>query len=202
VEHVRRRAALAPGVDRVLVATDDERIADAVRAFGGEVVTTGGAPSGTHRCRLAIEALGGAPDVVVNVQGDQPLVDPAHIAAVAAAVGAAPIATAAAPLAGDPHDPHLVKVVFDSADRALYFSRAAIPHRGPWWHHAGIYAFTPAALRAATDAPRSPLCLSEDLEQLAWLEAGLPIRVVRVDRVPPGVDTPAQLDAAIQLLVP
>ncbi len=199
VEHVRRRALLVRGVERVLVATDDERIAEVVRAFGGEAVLTGTALSGTHRCRLALDALGDWPDVVVNVQGDQPLLEPAHVeAAVAALTG--PIATVCAPLAGDPGDPHRVKVVCDPDGRALYFSRAPIPYGGPWLQHGGIYAFTADGLRAATGAVRSPLCLAEDLEQVAWLEAGLAIAVARVDGIPRGVDTPDQLAEARRLI--
>ncbi len=182
-------------MDRVVVATDDARIARVVREGGGEALLTGPAPSGTHRCRLAVDAEACPAEVIVNVQGDQPLLDPRHVERVLAALGDGPIATAAAPLLADPGDPQRVKVVIDAAGRALYFSRSAIPHRGPWLQHAGIYAFTRAGLRAATDAPRSPLCVSEDLEQLAWLEAGIRIRVAQVEAIPPSVDTPEQLAA-------
>jgi CMP-2-keto-3-deoxyoctulosonic acid synthetase len=107
IEHVRRRVLAAGLVDRVLVATDDVRICDVVRDFGGDVVLTGDAPNGTCRVRAALEEQG-LPARILNVQGDMPLLDPAHVEAVAELLFAgAPIATLAVPLEGDPTDPHL-----------------------------------------------------------------------------------------------
>jgi 3-deoxy-manno-octulosonate cytidylyltransferase (CMP-KDO synthetase) len=201
IEHVRRRSLRASCAARVVVATDDERIASVVRSFGGEVVLTPDVPSGTHRCAAALEVLGGEPPILVNVQGDQPLVEPAMIDLVAACVAeGAQIGTLVAPFPGDTADPHKVKAVLGAGDRALWFSRAAIPHRGPWWLHVGIYGFTPVSLRAAIAAPRGPSCISEDLEQLAWLESGLEMRVARVASAPAGVDTPEHLLAIASLL--
>lgn len=191
IVRVWERARLA--VDRVVVATDDEAIAAAVRDAGGEVVMTGDCVNGTARCAAAkVDA-----DVIVNVQGDEPFVDPAHIRAVAEAITThRPIATVAAPLRGDAQDPARVKVVFDPGGRALYFSRAPIPSGGPWWLHVGLYAFSRDVLERVVHLPPSPLEQAERLEQLRWLEAGYPIHVVQVDGAEGGIDTPADLDRA------
>jgi 3-deoxy-D-manno-octulosonate cytidylyltransferase len=199
VEHVRRRVVESGAVGRVIVATDDERIARAVEEHGGEAVLTGEHPNGTHR----VAAVAGETDaeLVVNVQGDMPLLDPAHVRALVGELerGAA-IATLATPLEGDPHDRHVVKVVVGRDGRALYFSRSAIPSGGPWSRHLGLYGFDRGALRRAIAAPASRLERSEDLEQLRWMDAGLPITVATVDRAAPGVDTPEQLETVRHLL--
>ena len=195
VVRVWERVMRTPGVDRVMVATDDDRIAAAVLAVGGEVARTGVCASGTDRVAAAVAALDIAADVVVNVQGDEPLVDHEAIAAVVAGVDDRhPIATGAAPLDGNPADPARVKVVCDHEGSALYFSRQPIPTGGPWRLHVGLYAFTPAALRAVAALPPSGLERSESLEQLRWLEAGWRVRVVPVPAPFPSVDTPADLE--------
>ncbi|MDP2315951.1 MAG: 3-deoxy-manno-octulosonate cytidylyltransferase [Pseudomonadota bacterium] len=195
VVRVWERVRRSEGIDRVLVATDDVRIADAVRAHGGEAVMTGVCVSGTDRVAECARNRGAR--VVVNVQGDEPFVDPTDITRVAAAVSdGAPIATAAAPLTDGVEDPARVKVVCDAAGRALYFSRAAIPHGGPWRLHVGLYAFTGSALEAVAALPPSPLERAERLEQLRWLEAGYRIRVVSVPEGPLSVDTPDDLARA------
>lgn len=196
VVRVWERVCLAPGVDRVAVATDDDRIATAVRDAGGEVIRTGPCPSGSERVAVATRGLRGV-EVVVNVQGDEPLIDPETVAAVARAAREGrpgTVTTAAAPLEGDPADPARVKVVTDRAGWALCFSRLPIPLRGPWWVHCGIYAFSPATLRRAAALPRSPLEDSEGLEQLRWMDAGIRVRVVPVPAPHPSVDTPADLE--------
>lgn len=191
IGRVVERALCVPGVARVVVATDHVAIADVARAHGAVAALTGPARSGTHRVADAIAALGWT-GPVVNVQGDQPLVDPAAVARVVARLAAgAAIATLAAPYVGDPGDPHRVKVIV-AGGRALWFSRAPIPVGGPWWQHVGVYGFAPGALAAAIAAPPGGSA-REDLEQLAWLEAGLPIAVDLVDDAPPGVDTPEHL---------
>lgn len=198
VEAARR----CPALDAVWVATDDAEVAAAVTARGGIAVRVD-APcaSGTARVARALEAaadldlLGSTGfDVVVNLQGDEPFVEPAVLADLVAAVrGGAGIATAAAPLpAGAETDRHAVKVVCDAAGFALYFSRAAIPGR----LHLGVYAFAPAALQAVAHLARGPLAAAEDLEQLAWLEAGWPIAVIDTPAAAPGIDTPEDLARA------
>ncbi|MES2639635.1 MAG: 3-deoxy-manno-octulosonate cytidylyltransferase [Myxococcota bacterium] len=195
VVRVWERVRRAEGIDRVIVATDDMRIAEVVRARGGEVVMTGPCVSGTDRVAEAARNRGAR--VVVNVQGDEPFVDPTDITRVAAAVSdSTPIATAATPLTEGVEDPSRVKVVCDEAGRALYFSRQPIPHGGPWRLHVGLYAFTAAALEALAGLPPSFLEKAERLEQLRWLEAGYRIRVVAIPQGPPSVDTPADLAQA------
>lgn len=187
IEHVRRRASRSASVERVLVATDDPRIAEVVRCHGGEAVLTGPASSGTHRVALAVGELD-AP--VVNVQGDMPLLDPAHVDAVAGLLDArAGIATLGArwPEGAPLDDPALVKVL-DGPD----FTRRSVPGA---LLHVGIYGFAPGALMRAVEAPRSRRCVDEDLEQLAWIDAGMRVVVGAVGRASPSVDTPGQLEA-------
>ena len=202
IVRVLERVRLARRVDELLVATDDQRIAEAVRAAGGvAVMTPEDLPAGSDRVALAAADLD--VDVVVNVQGDEPLIDPTTIDAVVAALDApgADVATAMAALSEEEaHAPGRVKVVTDLSGRALYFSRAAIPHGGPWWVHVGIYAFRKAALARFASLPPTALELAERLEQLRLLEHGVPIRVVAVGRPGRSIDTPDDLAAVRALL--
>lgn len=199
IVRVWERVRAVPAVDTVLVATDDARIAEVARDAGAEVAMTGPCATGTDRvaeaARLHAPGLRET-DVVVNVQGDEPFVDPADIGAVAAAVGDCPIATASAPLLGDPTDPARVKVVTDHTGRALYFSRLPVPSGGPWRVHVGVYAFAAWALAEVAALPPSPLERAESLEQLRWLQAGYAIRVVPVAVAHFSIDTPADLERA------
>ncbi len=194
------RRVTEAGFARVFVATDDDEIAAVVEAAGGEVARTGDAPNGTARVAAAFAALGLDADVVLNVQGDEPLVEPETLRRVAGglleAEGAGfDIATGAAPLsAAEADNPARVKVALGEAGRALYFSRAAIPHGGPFRVHVGVYAFRPAALRAAVVLPESAAERVERLEQLRWLANGLAIRVVDVAAPAPSVDTAEDLE--------
>lgn len=205
--HVLERASRVPGVQRVVVATDDQRIADVVVASGGEAcLTSADHASGTDRVWEVVERLsreeGADYDVVVDIQGDEPLLDPASVSALLtpfAEPGVA-VATVAAPLAEGPDDPAVVKVVTDTAGDALYFSRSRIPSRGAALQHIGLYAFRPAALaRFAATAP-GPLERAERLEQLRFLEYGHTVRVVRVAAPSPSVDTAADL-ARVRLIM-
>ena len=201
IQHVWERASRS-SVQRVLVATDDLRVAEVVRGFGGEVVMTAEThPSGSDR---VYEAIQGQPcEIVVNVQGDEPLLDPALVDRLVQALEQdhqLDVATPAAPLHGDPDRPSVVKVVADTAGRALYFSRAAIPHGGPWLHHLGVYAFRRDALERYVGLPRGPLEQGERLEQLRLLEHGLRIGVVLVEQAQPSVDTPEDLTLVRSLL--
>ena len=200
VEHVVDRARLAPGVVRVVVATDDARIEAAVRSFGGEAMRTDPAhESGTARCAEVAERLDVA--VVVNVQGDEPAFEPADLSRLAEA-GARPdvdVATLAHPIA-DPDDaarPTVVKVVLRTDGTALYFSRAPIPFdraRGgaalPALGHVGIYAFRRQRLLDYVRLPAGTLAGIESLEQLRALEAGWRIAVLPATRPALGIDTP------------
>jgi 3-deoxy-manno-octulosonate cytidylyltransferase (CMP-KDO synthetase) len=201
------------GARLVCVATDDPRIRDAVRAAGFEArMTRADHPSGTDRIAEAAAALGLADDaIVVNVQGDEPLVPPALIGKVGAALAAhaeASVATACHPIhdAAEFANPNVVKVVLDARGDALYFSRAGIPHprdggapRG--YRHVGLYAYRAAFLRRYADLAPAPLEAIEQLEQLRVLWHGHRIAVVvEPGAIPPGVDTPADLQAVLKML--
>jgi len=201
IEHVYRRAAAAGSVDAVAVATDDVRIAEAVTAFGGHVVMTGAHhESGSDRIAEAARQL--TCDVIVNVQGDEPLISPEAIdAAVAPLLAEASVvmSTLAAPMADprDVDDPNVVKVVLDLQGDALYFSRASIPHvRSPGpvpLRHIGLYAYRRTFLLQFSGWPRTPLEQTESLEQLRVLEHGFRIRTVVTPYESIGVDTPGDL---------
>jgi len=212
IEHVYRRAAAAPGLDGVVVLTDDERIAAAVEGFGGSCqLTPVDCASGTDR--IAWAARGWRAAAVVNLQGDEPLIDPMVIGRIARHLAERPgdpIVTCAAP-AGEEEfaDPHAVKVVVGAGGQALYFSRAAIPYprRRPGetpaegrgaaaarpLQHLGIYGYQRRALLALAALAPTPLETAEALEQLRALEHGIPIRVLVVERAAPGVDTAEDL---------
>ncbi|MFQ5768650.1 MAG: 3-deoxy-manno-octulosonate cytidylyltransferase [Acidobacteriota bacterium] len=212
IQHVYQHARQARLVDRIVVATDDRRIAAVVEAFGGEVVLTDSAhPTGSDR--VAQVALSLPAGIVVNIQGDEPLLPPeAMNAAVRPLIEDATVqvATLAAPLAppAAAADPHVVKVVVDRAGYALYFSRGIIPHHltfadvppPPLLYHLGLYAFRYAFLQRFTSWPQTPLEKAEKLEQLRILEHGHRIRVLKVEAVAPGVDTPEDLERLERLL--
>lgn len=197
-----QRAKQARGVARVIVATDDARIEAAVRAAGGEAVMTPvDCASGSDRCAKAAAALGWT-GLVVNVQGDEPLLDPGCIEAVLTAFEdpSVRMATLARPLRdGERDNPAVVKVVRDLQGDALCFSRAPLGHpRDPGGEvqaraHVGVYAFTAAFLQTFPTWPVTPLERCEKLEQLRVLEHGHRIRVIDVQAHEPGVDTEADL---------
>ena len=209
IQHVYESAARAGRIDTVVVATDDERIRAAVEAFGGRaVMTRPDHPCGTDR---VAEAAASFPDaaIVINLQGDEPELDPALLDRLVDAMQKDPkteLATLAGPLsAEDAADPNAVKVVLTSDGDALYFSRAPIPaardgekaRRAPVLLHFGIYGFRAGALRAFARMPQTPLELTERLEQLRWLEHGRRIRVLVTDHRPVGVDTPEDYAAFV-----
>ena len=213
VVRVAERAQLS-GAARIIVATDHDEIAAACIAHGVEVrMTRGDHPSGTDRIAEVARALELADDaVVVNLQGDEPLIDPALLAATAALVGAGvPMATCAHPISdvADVFNPNVVKVVLDKHGRALYFSRAAIPwHRDAFaqsrdalpagyqpLRHIGLYAYSNAFLQTYPGLEAAPLEGTEALEQLRVLWHGYPIAVHITDSAPAaGVDTPEDLE--------
>ncbi len=205
IVHVWRRAMAADAGD-VLVATDAPEIAAAVDAVGGRaVMTRADHQSGSDRVFEAVEAVDpkGEAGIVVNVQGDQPLLEPSLIRDCVAALAdpAVDIGTLAVIIAepSDAIEPSVVKVVGTPSgpdmQRALYFTRSPAPYgAGPIYHHIGLYAYRRAALARFVALPPSPLELREKLEQLRALEAGMRIDVKRVDAVPMSVDTPADLE--------
>jgi 3-deoxy-manno-octulosonate cytidylyltransferase (CMP-KDO synthetase) len=209
IAHVVERAMRARGVSVVAVATDDERIAVAARAAGAEAIMTGDAATGTDRVAVAARRLSPPPDLVVNLQGDEPLIEPEAIETLVAAMSSsgAEMGTLARPLEdGESERVQVVKVVTDLHGNALYFSRAPIPHRRAGGvsprarAHVGIYAFTtPCLLRFAALAP-TPLEQEESLEQLRALEHGIRIRVADTAYRGFGIDTPEDLARARALL--
>ena len=209
IEHVWRRASQAEGLERVVVLTDDQRIAEAAAKFGADCeMTPGDCASGTDRVAWAARSWQAA--AVVNIQGDEPLIEPAAITALATHLRdhpRDPVATLAAPAAdGDLENPDVVKVVVDSRGYALYFSRSPIPYpRGEGGAaplcHIGIYGYQREALLRLAGLPPTPLERSESLEQLRALENGIPIRVLPVERTWWGVDTIEDLRAVDRFLL-
>lgn len=209
IEWVYRRAMEVPGAARVVVATDHEAIAAVIRGIGGQVVMTSPeCRSGTDRVAEAARSLGCDP--VVNLQGDEPVFPPRLISDMVALMREEPdtdIVTACHPIVDDAEmrNPNAVKVVMDEAGRALYFSRSPVPYRDDpaiegtsgghaetpvsfGYRHIGIYVFRAAALFKFTRLPRTPLEISERLEQLRALEYGMSIHVVKTPQPTVGVD--------------
>jgi 3-deoxy-manno-octulosonate cytidylyltransferase (CMP-KDO synthetase) len=212
IQHVYERAKRAQTVHRVLVATDDQRILDAVESFGGEArMTRPDHRTGTER--IAEVAAHEPGDIFVNVQGDEPLIDPVAIdTAVAALLEEPPaqIATVATLIRhpGDLMDPNVVKTVLDFDDNALYFSRAPIPWirdvqqelHVKYWKHLGLYVFQRDALLEYATLPQGELEKIEQLEQLRWLENGWRIRVAEVAHDAVSVDVAGDVARVEKLL--
>lgn len=221
VQHVYERAVQAKKVDRVIVATDDHRIADAVRNFGGQVLMTKtDHPNGTSRIAEVAQSLEGS--IFVNVQGDEPELEPHLIDTAVEKLledKDAAVSTVASPLSehDDPANPNIVKVVLDQRSRALYFSRAAIPHhrdssnseigatcdasaspRTSMLKHVGLYVYRKEFLPQYVALKPTPLERVEQLEQLRILEHGHKIAVAIVPCSNTGIDTPEQYEAFVQ----
>lgn len=207
------RRAVESGLGRVLVAAAEPEIVEAVTGAGGEALLTDpDLPSGSDRVWQAIERLDpeGRHQLILNVQGDLPTLDPALIRTAHEALLArgADISTLACEITRPEErtNPNVVKAVIAlppgaRSGRALYFTRATAPSGdGPLYHHIGLYGYRRAALKHFVSLPPSPLELREKLEQLRALEAGLSIEVALVDTVPLGVDTPEDLARARELL--
>ncbi len=225
IQHVHERVGRARRIDGILVATDDERIAAVVRGFGGKAVMTSSAhATGTDRLAEAARTIGA--EIVVNVQGDEPMVDPAWLDAAVEPVLLDPdleMATLSLPLrtVDEMLSPSVVKVVADDVGDALYFSRSPIPWvrldppgsardaaeaavaRGLARKHVGLYVYRREALARFASLPPSPLEEAEGLEQLRALENGMRIRVVPMDgEGGVAVDTPQDLERVRELLAP
>jgi 3-deoxy-manno-octulosonate cytidylyltransferase (CMP-KDO synthetase) len=213
IQHVYEQALAAACAAEVIVATDDDRIRAAVESFGGRaVMTRGDHPSGTDR--VAEVAAGLTADVVVNLQGDEPLIDPAALDLLAGLLAADPgsdMATLAVPIADrDTYlSPNVVKVVCDDRGQALYFSRSPIPmvrdgepdfaaRPARFLQHLGLYAYRRNFLLRIASAPPHPLEESEKLEQLRVLGTGGTIKLGTVAHAHRGVDTPADYDAFVR----
>jgi len=209
IAHVYARAIASSLVDAVLVATDDPRIADAVDAFGGTaVLTRADHRSGTDR--LAEVAAHLSAELIVNLQGDEPMLDPTSVDAAIAPLLAdrtIEMGTLRTPLAaGDADNPNVVKVVVNLAGDALYFTRAAVPFlrpghpAAPPWRHLGLYVYRRETLLRLAQLPPTPLEQSEGLEQLRALEHGIRLHTVAVPAASPSVDTPDDLARVRQLM--
>jgi 3-deoxy-manno-octulosonate cytidylyltransferase (CMP-KDO synthetase) len=204
IEHVYRRAAAARSIASVLVVTDDERIHRAVLGFGGQSrMTSPSHQSGTDRIAEIAPSL--TCDVIVNVQGDEPLIEPAMIDQAVAPFAndrALMISTLRRRIENDVerHNPNVTKVVVDRDDFALYFSRAPIPFvrqgnpAAPAWRHVGLYAYRRECLLQLAALPPGTMERSEALEQLRALENGLRIKTLETEFDSIGVDTPEDLE--------
>ncbi|MFZ4456363.1 MAG: 3-deoxy-manno-octulosonate cytidylyltransferase [Bacteroidales bacterium] len=208
-------------LDEVCVATDDERISEAVKSFGGNVVMTSEHhKSGTDRCREAFEKAGKDFDVVVNIQGDEPFIQPEQIELIKKCFSSAEdteIATLVKPFTTEDSidalfNPNSPKVILNSNSEAIYFSRAVIPflrnHPKENWlkeqtfyKHIGLYAYRTDVLCKITELSQSPLEIAESLEQLRWIENGYKIKVAITHHETIGIDTPEDLAIAEKLFL-
>ena len=212
--------AVYPCLNKVFVATDDQRIFDAVRAFGGNVVMTSSEHrSGTDRCAEAYEKIGEDFDVVVNIQGDEPFIKPQQIELLVSCFddSKTEIATLVLPFSKEKgmeavENPNSPKVILDDKGRAIYFSRSVIPYiRGidkklwiekhVFYKHIGLYAYRTDILMKITKLPQSPLEIAESLEQLRWIENGYYIQagITSIETI--GIDTPDDLKTALNFLI-
>ena len=214
IQHVVERCQGARSLAEIIVATDDARIAEVARKFCRVEMTAENHPSGTDRIA---EVIGRCPcDAAVNIQGDEPLIDPVVIDSVAQALVGTPMSTAATPIRelSDYDNPNVVKVVVNAFGRALYFSRRTIPFvrdaasrpvaeqlaAFPFLKHLGIYGYRRETLLGLVKFPVSPLEAAEKLEQLRALENGIDIAVVSVDYESIGVDVPEDVLRVEKLL--
>jgi 3-deoxy-manno-octulosonate cytidylyltransferase (CMP-KDO synthetase) len=214
IRHVVERCQRAKSLSEVIVATDDTRIWEVVQDFCRAEMTASEHPSGSDR--IAEVATRYACDAIVNIQGDEPLIDPAVIDEVAGALAHTEMSTAATPITSPEEysSPNVVKVVVSAAGRALYFSRRTIPYLReaagasvseqlaafPFLKHLGIYGYRRETLLRLVKFPVSPLERAEKLEQLRALENGIPIAVVQVDYDSVGVDVPADVARVERIL--
>jgi len=208
IQRVYEQASKAKSLSKVVIATDDERIADEVKRFGGEFVFTASHhQSGTDRCAEVIEQLPGF-NIVINIQGDEPFIEPAQIDLLASCFTEAKVelATLIKPIQSQEsiYNPNSPKVVIDVNGRAMYFSRSPIPfirngEPGVWaekhqfYKHIGIYGYRTEALKAITKLPPSSLEIAESLEQLRWIENGFYIQTKVTDLETVAIDTPEDL---------
>ncbi|CAL9084348.1 unnamed protein product [Musa textilis] len=207
VHRTWERVKLASALDRIVVATDDEKIAECCRGFGADVIMTSEeCKNGTECCYEALQKLGENYDIVVNIQGDEPLIEPEIIDGVVKSLQGSPDAVFSTAVTSlkpeDGLDPNRVKCVIDSHGYAIYFSRGFIPFNKsgkvnpqyPYLLHLGIQSFDSNFLRIYLSLPPTPLQLEEDLEQLKVLENGYRMKVIKVNHDAHGVDSPEDDD--------
>ncbi|KAJ6301528.1 hypothetical protein OIU77_015772 [Salix suchowensis] len=204
IQRTWERAKLASTLDHIVVATDDEKIAECCRGFGADVVMTSeSCQNGTERCNEALQKLDKKYDVVVNIQGDEPLIEPEIIDGIVKALQAAPDAVFSTAVTAlkpeDAFDPNRVKCVVDNRGYAIYFSRGLIPYNKtgkvnpqfPYMLHLGIQSYDSKFLKIYPELQPTPLQLEEDLEQLKVLENGYKMKV---DHEAHGVDIPEDVE--------
>ena len=213
VERVFRGCAKADGIDFIAVATDSEEIASHVHSFGGNVIMTPEVcETGTERVGIAARSLPEDIDIIINVQGDEPLIDPIVLDTLRTLFEVSPgvhIATPITPIIDkiELTNHSVVKVALTRDNRALYFSRSTIPFDRDggdlvdYWQHIGVYAFRKKTLQQILDLPPCPLELAEKLEQLRWLDAGYSIHCVNVDYRSIAVDTIEDVDKVEEILI-
>lgn len=211
IQRVYEQAKQVPQLSAVYVATDDERIAEVVKQFGGNVVLTDPAhQSGTDRCAEVLAKLNQEADVIINIQGDEPFIDPKQIQLVADCFADKSVSVASLikklDKESDVQNPNMVKAVMDVHGNALFFSRSPIPYRRnpeaeiTYYKHIGIYGYRASVLMQITQLPQSKLEKAESLEQLRWLENGYQIRLKETQLEALSVDTPDDLKRAIEFL--
>lgn len=199
---VYERAKMSSSLHDVIVATDDKRIFDAVVSSGAEaVMTDSNLPNGTARCEQALRIFGGSFDAVINIQGDEPLLDPIMIDEVSGLLDGCECSTLCRALDDDFNNPNVVKVVMNQKGYALYFSRSLIPYKRnasslPVYQHIGIYCYSAGFLKKYVGLSDTPLSMAESLEQLKILEHGYRIKVgvTKSSHESIGVDTPEDLE--------
>jgi 3-deoxy-manno-octulosonate cytidylyltransferase (CMP-KDO synthetase) len=211
---------VADTVDLLYVATDDIRIETAVKAFGGNsVITSGWHHSGTDRCYEAYQQVGSGHDILINIQGDEPFIQPEQIELLKACFNRTEvqIATLAKPFDPDGDfettlfNPHVPKVVLNKKNEAIYFSRSVIPYirnekhtewlkKHTFYKHIGLYAYRTDILKAIVSLPPSALELAESLEQLRWIENGFCIQTAITQQETAGIDTPEDMERALAFL--
>lgn len=211
IERVYSQVAACNEVNEIFVATDDERIVRSVSDFGGKVVLTSETClTGTDRCAEALSGIPFSPDLVLNVQGDEPFIQPGQLSELIYCMQdtSADVGTLVKRITKeeDVRNPNVVKVAFSSEGKALYFSRSAIPFNRStgnqsmggtaYFRHIGIYAFRAEILPALASLPPGKLEIAESLEQLRWLEAGYTISTAITEFESIGIDTPEDLEAA------
>ena len=212
VQRVYEQAEKAAGLTKVVVATDDNRIYDHVKQLGGHVcMTNTNHPSGTDRCFEALELEDNVYDFVINIQGDEPFIDPRQIEElINSLTSEVEIATQAKHIESQSklNDVNCVKVVIGRRDNAIYFSRSPLPFlrnvpndqwvvKFNYYQHIGIYAYRSDILKEITSLPQSPLEKAERLEQLRWLENGYTIKVGITEYQAHGIDTPEDLEKVL-----
>lgn len=207
IQRTWERAKLASMLDHVVVATDDDKIADCCRGFGADVIMTSeSCQNGAERCSEALQKLKKKYDIVVNIQGDEPLIEPEIIDGIVKALQSSPDAVFSTAVTSlkpeDAFDPNRVKCVIDNHGYAIYFSRGLIPFNKsgkvnpdfPYLLHLGIQSYDANFLKIYPDLTPTPLQLEEDLEQLKVLENGYKLKVIKVEHEAHGVDVPEDVE--------